>query len=293
MDSNQVKQVARGYGADLVGIASIDRFASVPAEQNPLEIFPECMSVIVLGRRILRGALRGVEEGTNFNSTYGCFGHRWLEDNFLSKTTYDLTCAIEEHGFEAVPLFGYSIDGMPKGRPVAPGKVAPNVIVDIEYAAQAAGLGETGLGGFFLTPQYGPRQRFACILTDAALDPDPVSGKSVCDDCMACAEACPFGAIDTHTQKAAGVPSHATQVASVNYEICTRCPNGATHAPGRGSHPDRCAAVCVRACVVHLEQSGALRNTFQCPFRKRQPWVHDLFGRSVTEPKEIGGIRVQ
>ena len=60
-----------------------------------------------------RPARRG--EGTNFNSTYGMFGFRWLEDNFLSRTTYDVTCHIESHGFEAVPLFGYAPDGMPVG----------------------------------------------------------------------------------------------------------------------------------------------------------------------------------
>ena len=150
MNAQELKRYAREKGADLVGIAPIARFESLRPERSPISIFPECRSVIVLGRRILRGALRGVEEGTNFNSTYGMFGFRWLEDNFLSRTTYDVTCHIESHGFEAVPLFGYAPDGMPVGHPVAEGKPAPNVIVDLDFAAQAAGLGEIGLGGFFL-----------------------------------------------------------------------------------------------------------------------------------------------
>ncbi len=281
MDSKELKKYAKERGADLVGVASIDRFAGLPAGESPLVIFPECKSVIVLGRRILRGSLRGVEEGTNFNSTYNMFGYTWLEDNFLSRTTYELTCFIEASGFEGVPLFGYHEDGMPKGRPVAPGKPAPNVILDYEFAAQAAGLGEIGLGGFFITPEYGIRQRFAFILTDAVLAADQVSAKKICGDCGLCAAACPFGAIDPKNKKTAGVPPRTMEVATVDYAVCRSCPNGAILGAGRGSRPDRCAAACGRACVAKLEASGKLSNKFEFSFRKRTPWALDNYSRPV------------
>jgi hypothetical protein len=151
MNAKDVKEAARRFGADLVGISPVERLAELPADKNPLSIFPECKSVIVLGRRILRGSLRGVEEGTNFGSTYATFGYRYLEDNFLSRTTYDLTCWLEAENFEAVPLFAYNQEGMPKGTPVKDGKPAPNVIIDFEAAAQAAGIAEIGLGGFLIS----------------------------------------------------------------------------------------------------------------------------------------------
>jgi len=290
MNASDVKSLAKEYGADLVGIASADRFDGVPPEQNPLSIFPECKSVIVLGRRILRGALRGVEEGTNFGSTYNMFGFRWLEDNFLSKTSYDVTCAIESRGFEAVPLFGYAVDGMPSGRPVADGKPAPNVIVDVEYAAQAAGLGELGLGGFFLTSRYGTRQRFAVVLTDAELEADSVSDKSVCTDCGMCVEACPLGAIDVTKKRRMGVPGHEMEVASVDLAICASCPNGAARGPGRGARPDRCAAACARACMVQLETEGRVEQRFANAFRKRAPWALDAHRRPVEVSAAVARI---
>ncbi|MDH7568154.1 MAG: 4Fe-4S dicluster domain-containing protein [Armatimonadota bacterium] len=289
MNAAELKAYARERGADLVGIAPAERFAGLPAERSPLAIFPECRSVVVLGRRILRGALRGVEEGTNFSSTYGFFGFRWLEDNFLARTTYDVTCHIEAQGFEGVPLFGYSPDGMPTGRPVAPGKPAPNVIVDLDFAAQAAGLGEVGLGEFFLTPEFGPRQRFALVLTDMPLEPDPVRDKSICGDCGACAEACPFGAIDLKRKKRVGVPGHTMEVATVDYSICRACPNGAMMGPGRGSRPDRLAAACARACLVRLEEAGKCANAFQQSFRKRKPWALDAFHRPVEGAPSAAG----
>ena len=56
MNSAEIKKYAKERGADLAGIASIDRFKSLPPGENPSAIFPECKSVIVLGRRILRRA---------------------------------------------------------------------------------------------------------------------------------------------------------------------------------------------------------------------------------------------
>ena len=287
MNSNKIKKYAREHGADLVGIASIDRFKSLPEGSGPRVIFPECKSVIVLGRRILRGAMRGVEEGTSFHSTYGTFGSTWLEANFLSRTTYEVTCFIETNGFEGVPLFGYYEDGMPKGRPVAEGKPAPNVILDHEFAAQAAGLGEIGLGGFFITPEYGIRQRFALILTDAELDADPISVKKICGDCGLCAAACPLGAIDLKNTMTVGVPPHTMKIAAVDYTICRSCPNGANLGSGIGNRPDRCAAACGRACVAKLESSGKLSNKFELPFRKRTPWALDNYSRPVDIKEEV------
>lgn len=287
MNSNEIKKYAKERGADMVGIASIDRFKRRPSESSPLVIFPECKSVIVLGRRILRGSMRGVEEGTNFHSTYNTFGYIWLEDNFLSRTTYEVTCFIEAQGFEGVPIFGYHEEGMPKGRPVGPGKPAPNVILSQEFAAQAAGLGEIGLGDFFITPEYGTRQRFAFVLTDAELAPDPVSSKKICGDCGLCAAACPFGAIDLKNRKTVGVPPYTMEVAAVDYAVCRSCPNGAMLGGGRGSRPDRCAAACGRACVARLEATGKLSNKFEFPFRKRTPWALGHFSRSVEVKPEV------
>jgi epoxyqueuosine reductase len=267
MKAQEVKSQAESFGADLIGIASIDRFAGVPAEKNPLSIFPECKSVIILGRRVLRGALRGVEEGTNFGSTYGAFGHGWLEDNFISKTTYDLTCWFEEQGCEAVPLFAYSPDvDMSFGEPVAPNKPAPNVIIDIDYAAHNAGLGSLGKSGTFLTPKYGPRQRFATILTDIELEADPVIDLDFCDDCNACIEGCPLNAFTN---------------AKRDKKICSSCNNGAFDTRGRGGEKDRIAAACGRACVISLEKRNKLSNSFDQPFRKRQPWALDVYNRSI------------
>jgi epoxyqueuosine reductase len=282
VNSQQVKEWAKSFGADLVGIASAEHFEHLPPENNPRSIYPDYKSVIVVGRRILRGSLRGVEEGTNFGSTYGSFGFSWLEDNFISKTTYDLTCRLEENNIEAVPLFGYQDLDMSYGIPVADGKPAPNVIVDSNYAAHAAGLAEYGLGDIMLTEEFGPRQRFAIILTEAELEPDTPKSKTLCIDCNACVSGCPLGAInpDNLTQK--GVPGFEMPVAEVKMDICQNCDNGAACGRGRGNHRDRHAAACSRACMIALEKAGKLTNTFSNEFRKRTPWARDEAGKPIN-----------
>ena len=257
------------------------RAAREPRNAAPLDL-PRVPVGDRAGRRILRLARR---LGTNFHSTRHV-RLRWLEDNFLSRT-YDVTCHLGRRA-RGRPLFEAIPDGMPVG-PVAEGKPAPNVIVDLDSAAQAAGLGEIGLGGFFLTPEYGPRQRFALILTDCVLEPDPVIEKRLCGDCGACADACPFGAIDVEKKVIAGVPGHQMEVATIDYRVCRSCPNGAMAGPGRGDRPDRGAAASARACVVRLEEAGKLANKFENRFRKRKPWALDLFWpsartRRVTRP---------
>jgi len=260
MNSQEVKKWAKSFGADLVGIASPKYFEDVVAENNPRSIYPEYKSIIVVGRRILRGSLRGVEEGTNFGSTYGSFGFIWLEDNFLSKTTYDLTCRLEENNFEAVPLFGYQDLDMSYGMPVADGKPAPNVIVDSNYAAHVAGLAEYGLGDIMLTDEFGPRQRFAVILTDAELKADTPKSRTLCVECAACVNSCPLGAIDPEKLTRKGAPGFEMPVAEINMDICNNCDNGAACGRGRGDHRDRQAAACSRACIIQLEKTDKLKN---------------------------------
>ena len=55
-----LKEYCSGEGADLVGIAGIDRFAELPPEKHPAAILPEAKSVIVLGKRVTRGMVVSV-----------------------------------------------------------------------------------------------------------------------------------------------------------------------------------------------------------------------------------------
>ena len=42
LDCKRVKEIMFALGADLCGIASIDRFADAPKGYHPLDVFPAC-----------------------------------------------------------------------------------------------------------------------------------------------------------------------------------------------------------------------------------------------------------
>ena len=293
MTSREIKKAARELGADLVGIASTESLRYLPAEENPLSIFPQAKAVIVVGRKVLRGTLRGIEQGTDLDNSFPTFGFYELEDNFLAKTTYDITIWMEAHGFEAVPLFAYdSPSGQAIGVPVAPGKPAPNVILKYRTLAQAAGLGETGMNGLFLTPEFGPRQRFAMLLTDADVEADAPFEPRICDDCGECAIQCPLGALAADKTKPAGFAGFERSVAERDNKLCLRCKNGAIQTnEGRFRTVERVGAACGRACICALENRGATEEKFSNPFRQSEPWARDFFGNKISKNQPAGETR--
>ncbi|MDR3706985.1 MAG: hypothetical protein P4L33_01695 [Capsulimonadaceae bacterium] len=270
--TQQFRAHAREKGADLIGIAPIERFDELAADKHPAAIFPETRSVIVIGKRVVRGAIRGVEEGTSFD-IYDMYGRNWLSNRNLAMTTFKAGEFLEDNGWEAVPLPNIPPQTPPMGVPVREGQPAPNVMLDMDDAAIRAGLGEIGYCGLFLSPQFGPRQRFQMILTDAVLTPDPILSQPVCPTCREHAAFCILGAIDPSAERTVTVCGKDMGVAGIDHAKCKSCKNGASpNAMHPSGHADRMAAVCTRSCIAYLEESNAIENTFQNPFRKRAPW---------------------
>ena len=213
LTSSSVKQAAKSMGADLVGIASMDRFEGAPPQMDPRYIFPEAKALIGLAFRIPRGYLRGIEEGTHFYQ-YPSMGYANINEVYAPMVLHELACLLEDHGHEGAVFRNTGgrmtisdTSGDPHepaeygrkirySRPVAEDRPAPDVMFHFRIAAFCCGLGEIGYSKLFLTPEFGPRQRFAFMLTDAPLDPDPLyDGPALCDRCMACVTDCPVGAI--------------------------------------------------------------------------------------------------
>ncbi len=259
-------------GIDLIGFADRSRFEGVDPQHNPFSIFPEGKTVIMVGKRICRGSLRGVEEGSNFGD-YQLFGKNWLEDEFLALSAYNLTNFIEENGWEAVPVFPNPCDLEPSGVAVAEDRPAPNVYPDFDYAAVACGLCTISYNRIPFSKEFGSRQRFHLIITDAELESTPLMEKSVCDSCRACADACPLGAISKTETEEISICGVTFTVGKIDYNKCRICQNGAVaNRFAAELAPDRVAALCNRTCMVGLEERGALSNKFANPFRTSEVW---------------------
>ncbi len=274
----RIEEAVRKESIDLIGFAPKSRFEGLDARLNPFTIFPEGKTVIMLGKRICRGSLRGIEEGTNFGD-YGLFGRNWLEDEFLSLACYGLTSVLEDEGWEAVPVFPNPSELAPTGVPVREGQPAPNVFPDFTYAAVACGLCEIGRSGVLLSKQFGSRQRFQMIITDAELEATPLLETKVCDGCMKCADACPLGAISKDETRTITICGKEMTVAVVDYDKCRICKNGAL--PNRFTNkalPDRVPALCNRTCMCHLEENQLVGNLFENAFRQNPIWALDASG---------------
>ena len=283
----KIKAKAKKNDIDMIGFANKERFEGLDARYNPFSIFPDGKTVIIIGQRITRGTLRGVEEGTNFQD-YRMFGYTTLDDEFTALACYDITCAIEDEGYEAVPVFPNPPEIYGQGIAVKEGAPAPNIAPDFTYAAVACGLGEIGMHGEFLTRQFGTRQRFQMIITDAQLEPDEILNESICQKCGKCAEICPLCAIDINSVEESEICGKKLNHYKVDYSLCRKCKNGAVlnrlYPTGK---PDRLAALCVRTCVCTLEEKGVLSNTFENKFRKRDAWAIDIYGKSL-DTKDLG-----
>ncbi len=217
----EVKQFALDQGADLVGIGSMDRFEGAPAHCDPRYIMPEAKAIVGLGFRIHRGSLRGIEEGTHFGS-YPALGYANVNDVHAPVVLRQTGSFLEDEGYEAF-LYGNSIVryGINAGQPVREGLPKPDVFLHFRIAAYICGMGEIGWSKVFLTPQFGPRQRFAFILTEAPLVPDPIyDGPQLCDGCKRCVDDCPTGAISRDEAVEVEIAGHTLRWGALDLPKC-------------------------------------------------------------------------
>jgi ferredoxin len=323
LTAEKVKQAAKAMGADLCSIGTPDRWEGAPKQMDPRYIMPEAKSIIAFGFRIMRGSLRGIEEGTFF-SNYSSMGYGGLNWMYMPMTMINLAKFIEDYGYEAIPLGHLSpwraIDNLgnlrDKGdRPVEPDKPVPDIMVHLRIAGFLCGLGEIGWSKMFLTPRFGPRQRLAVMMTEAELEPDPIMEPFLCDRCMKCASECPGGLIPTDRSVKVNLAGHEVEWADIDHTGCGVYFRGGAYTeegeegeylPNRDdvkagpwspfkhkpntiyNHGQAISGSkgCTRACMVHLEEQGKLGNEFHTPFRRKPLWKVDW---SQPAPGEAGG----
>ena len=304
----QIIELAKKQGADLVGFAPADRFLP---EDPIFKIMPETKTVIGLGFRILRGIYRGVYEGSTYYQ-YTTMGVENMEETIMPMAQLRIAMLLEEMGYTALlqrrhqqimsernstnPEVAY--DAVYLGR-------TAEVQMDFPEAAVKCGLGEKGFHGALLNEEFGPFIRYCFILTDAKLEGTQEVKPYLCDKCGACRDACPgkavgedgkvdpwqcavyyngangtknpfmppdaFGEFDNRLEIIAGEAKVTPESAKKILDKIYFYP------PAQHAYQcSICGRACDVACYIHLEEKGVLSRRYKRPFKEREEWKFDI-----------------
>lgn len=180
MTSREVKRILRTLGAELCGVAGLDRFAGAPEGYHPLDVWPECRSVISFACRFPAAAACGND-----------VVYTRVRNSITAKLdaiALDFCIETEKRGVACIPI--------PTNESQWDGKTGRwRSIVSQKHAAQAAGLGTIGRHSLLITPELGSMVWLGCVLCSTELEADPLL-EPVCDGCGKCVKVCPAHALD-------------------------------------------------------------------------------------------------
>jgi epoxyqueuosine reductase len=177
-----IKRVARWLGADLVGVAKLNRswvysrwgdqnahYSGAAQPGDPIELPEEYQYAIVLVQEMDYDMVKrspAVEADTDL--VYATMGF----------TACSLATYISEIGYKAIPSVN-------------------ELGIDVAFAVDA-GLGEMGRMGLLMTREFGPRCRIGKVFTNLPLEVDQpidIGVQAFCEKCERCSVHCPSGAI--------------------------------------------------------------------------------------------------
>ena len=189
-----IRRILAAHGADACGIAGMERFSGAPEGFHPRDIYPDCRAAIVFLKRMPLGPRHVSPRIVYCHATE-------LNIAQIDQIAYEASLALErELSVTAVPL--------PCDSPYEHWEEENKRgcgILSMRHAAMLAGLGHLGKNTLLVHPQFGNMVNIGVILTDAALESDPLAETSCVNGCSVCLNACPQHALD-------GVP--------VNQKLC-------------------------------------------------------------------------
>ena len=182
MTKEDVKKLFFSRGAELCGIADMERFAEAPKGFHPRDVLPDCKTAISFAMRIPSACLRS-QTDVPYTLIRNTITAR------MNEIALECCIELEKKGIAAVPIpTNDSLWDGDSGR--------FRSIVSQKHAAQAAGLGTIGRHSLLITPEFGSMVWLGCVLTEGEWEADEIK-EPVCDQCGLCVSACPVGALES------------------------------------------------------------------------------------------------
>lgn len=206
--TQEIKSLILDNGIDMVGVAAVDRWKHAPPGYfKPTYYLPEARAVISLVRHIPDGVCDVWGNWDQPGRTVGPYLHyAYGMPNFDMARIIHLACKHLNHqGYRALahPVATFSHYRNPH---IYVPATTTRPDFSQMHTAVAAGLGEFGRLGIFISTRFGPRVRLGSIITNAPLEVDPMySGEPLCRPELCgnrCIRICPvdaFSATETTT----------------------------------------------------------------------------------------------
>lgn len=187
MVSDQIKEKVRELGADLVGIASIDRFGDAPQGFKPRDIYADAKSVIVYAKRVPATTLAAQSPipYTLVNS---------FMTNVVDNLSIELSLWLEDKGIGAAMI--------PSDDPYEhwePERSYGRAILSLRHAGWLAGLGFLGRSTLLINEKFGNMIQLGAVAINEEVEPDTITDGQCPVDCRLCIENCPAEALDGKT----------------------------------------------------------------------------------------------
>ena len=187
MKNDKIKEFVYQFGADVCGIASIDRFQNAPKGFHPTDILLNAKSVIIFGKQFPKGSFISISK-----APYTLIRNQLIQ--YVDNLALNLSFMIEENGYFSVPIpssepYEYWDSARRHGRG----------IISLKHSAQLAGLGNIGKNTLLINEKYGNRLWLGGVITNIELEPDSLT-KSYCpQSCQICIDSCPQSALNEIT----------------------------------------------------------------------------------------------
>ena len=180
----RIRDSARSWGADFVGVADLTPTHDAIARQwGPVIAgYPRAVS---LGIALLHPIVDQLPRQADREAAMTYRHHAYdVINQRLDLITSEIASSLQAEGSSAFPV--------PASERFDDKRLCASF--SHKLAANLSGLGWIGKSCLLVTPEHGPRVRWATVLTDAALD---VTGQPVddqCGDCTLCVDICPVQA---------------------------------------------------------------------------------------------------
>ncbi len=180
----KLQELAEGLGADFYGVADLTPAREAILEQGGelVQGYPVAVSIgIALPHAIVDELPRRAERAVAVSYR----AHAYDVINLrLDEVASRLAGALQRAGRSALPI--------PASERYDDERIC--AVFSHKLAAHLAGLGWIGKSCLLVTPEAGPRVRWASVLTDAPLAPTGRPMAERCGNCRQCVEICPVGA---------------------------------------------------------------------------------------------------